>query len=166
MFNLFSFYIKACEDEVSPEMEVLAIMTMETSLRDSDLVGVPGSLIAAAALCMAKWILDTSSSFIDNSALEKCSGYRAEKLIPVMKMLACNILTTDITQKINKEVIEGINTNCMQVRIKTKYENYKFVQNILHLTHNHPRQRSHARPHLRLVQLSNELVTVSDIFSS
>ena len=58
MFHLFSFYINACGDKVSPQMEILAMMTMETSLRDSDLVGVPGSLVATAALCMAKWTID------------------------------------------------------------------------------------------------------------
>ena len=169
MFYLFSFYINVCGHKVSPEMEVLAMMTLETSLRDSDLVGVPGSLLAAAALCMAKWILDTSSSSIENtvwnSALANHTGHRAEKLMTVMKRLACNILNEDITQKLRTHTIQDINTKIVHEPIKTKYKNYKFVQNILQLGHQHPKQRRHTRAHLRLVELG-ELAIASDLFSS
>ena len=153
-------------------MEVLAMMTLETSLRDSDLVGVPGSLLAAAALCMAKWILDTSSSTdnkVWNSTLEYRTDYTAEEMMAIMKRLARKILNTDMTEELDTDIIQRVNTDVMQDPIKTKYENYKFVQNILH-----PKQRRHRRAYLilrsislihKLDQLSSEIVTVSDLFS-
>ena len=145
----FSFYINACEDE---GVEVIAMMTLETSLSDSDLVGVPGSLLAAAALCMAKWILDTSSSTdikVWNSAVEYRTDYTAEEMMAVMKKLACNILNTDITEELDTDVIQRVNTDVKQDPIKTKYENYKFVQNILH-----PKQRRHRSAYLILRSIS------------
>ena len=143
---MFSFYINACEDEV---VEVLAMMTLETSLRNSDLVGVPGSLLAAAALCMAKLILDTSSS-TDNKVWN-LTDYTAEEMMAVMKKLACNILNTDmdITEELDTDIIQRVNTDVKQDPIKTKYENYKFVQNILH-----PKQRRHRRAYLILRSIS------------
>lgn len=89
---------------------------LETSLLDDRLAPVPGSLLAAASLCLSL-LLQESSVSVDtvwSPSLQFYSGYSSESVLPIVSKLASNIV------KLN-------NRSCTLHAVRNKYKSGKFM---------------------------------------
>jgi len=112
--NFLRRYSKAGEVDVLQHS--LAKYALEICLHDIDMVSTPGSLQAAAALCLSLLLLDKSVSMdtVWTPTLEYYSGYTAQAVLQVLPKLAVNVLKMKSSDKLQA--------------VRTKYKSGKFLK--------------------------------------
>jgi len=114
--NFLRRYSKAGDVDVLQHS--LAKYLLETSLLDDRLAPVPGSLLAAASLCLSLMLQESSVSVsvdtVWSPSLQYYSGYSTESVLPIVAKLASNIV------KLN-------NRSCTLHAVRNKYKCGKFM---------------------------------------
>jgi len=112
--NFLRRYSKAGEVDVLQHS--LAKFTLEVSLMDCSLVGVPGSLLASASLCLSLLLLDhsTSSSTVWTDTLAFYSGYSKATVLELVPQIATNLVNLMKSNKL--------------LAVKNKYKSSKFLK--------------------------------------
>merc|ERR1739847_24729 len=113
--NFLRRYSKAGEVDVLQHS--LAKYVLEVSLLDYRLIQVPGSLLAASALCLSLLCLDRSCEVksVWTPTLEHYSQYDTTAVLELVPKLALNMV------KLNKQ-------GCKLTAVKSKYKSGKFLK--------------------------------------
>jgi len=113
--NFLRRYSKAGEVDVLQHS--LAKYVLEVSLLDYRLIQVPGSLLAASALCLSLLCLDRScdTKSVWTPTLEHYSQYDTTAVMELVPKLALNMV------KLNKQ-------GCKLTAVKSKYKSGKFLK--------------------------------------
>jgi len=113
--NFLRRYSKAGEVDVLQHS--LAKYILEVSLLDYRLIPVPGSLLAASALCLSLLCLDRScnAKSVWTPTLEHYSQYDTTAVLELVPKLALNMV------KLNKQ-------GCKLTAVKSKYKSGKFLK--------------------------------------
>ncbi|XP_034047949.1 G2/mitotic-specific cyclin-B1 [Thalassophryne amazonica] len=98
--------------EVTAEQHTLAKYFLELTMVDYDMVHLPPSMVASAALALALKVLEAGEW---DATLQHYMDYTAESLIPVMAQIAKNILKVD----------EGLTKH---MAVKCKYSSSKHMK--------------------------------------
>jgi len=112
--NFLRRYSKAGDVDVLQHS--LAKYTLEVCLLDYNLVSTPGSLLAAASLCLSLLLLDPSQSLetVWNQTLSFYSGYTPEQVLEVVPKLATNMTKMHRSTKLQA--------------VRNKYKSGKFMK--------------------------------------
>jgi len=112
--NFLRRYSKAGDVDVLQHS--LAKYTLEVCLLDYNLVSTPGSLLAAASLCLALLVLDPSQSqdSVWSTTLSFYSGYTPEQVLEVVPKLATNMSKMHRSTKLQA--------------VRNKYKSGKFMK--------------------------------------
>merc|ERR1712112_353622 len=112
--NFLRRYSKAGEVDVLQHS--LAKYTLEVCLLDYNLVSTPGSLLAAASLCLSLLVLDPSQSqdSVWSTTLSFYSGYTPEQVLEVVPKLATNMSKMHRSTKLQA--------------VRNKYKSGKFMK--------------------------------------
>merc|ERR1711955_37524 len=112
--NFLRRYSKAGEVDVLQHS--LAKYTLEVCLLDYNLVSTPGSLLAAASLCLALLVLDPlqSQDSVWSTTLSFYSGYTPEQVLEVVPKLATNMSIMHRSTKLQA--------------VRNKYKSGKFMK--------------------------------------
>merc|ERR1711888_366322 len=112
--NFLRRYSKAGDVDVLQHS--LAKYTLEVCLLDYNLVSTPGSLLAAASLCLSLLLLDPSQSLetVWNQTLWFYSGYTPEQVLEVVPKLATNMTKMHRSTKLQA--------------VRNKYKSGKFMK--------------------------------------
>merc|ERR1711887_211507 len=112
--NFLRRYSKAGDVDVLQHS--LAKYTLEVCLLDYNLVSTPGSLLAAASLCLSLLLLDPSQSLetVWNQTLWFYSGYTPEQVLEVVPKLAANMSKMHRSTKLQA--------------VRNKYKSGKFMK--------------------------------------
>jgi len=112
--NFLRRYSKA--GEVDVQQHSLAKFSLEVCLLDCGLVGVPGSLLASASLCLSLLLLDGSFT-LDNvwtNTLAFYSGYSRAAVLELVPKIASNLASLMKSNKL--------------LAVKNKYKSTKFLK--------------------------------------
>jgi len=112
--NFLRRYSKAGDVDVLQHS--LAKYTLEVCLLDYNLVSTPGSLLAAASLCLSLLVLDPSQSqdSVWSTTLSFYSGYTPEQVLEVVPKLATNMSKMHRSTKLQA--------------VRNKYKSGKFMK--------------------------------------
>lgn len=112
--NFLRRYSKAGEVDVLQHS--LAKFSLEVCLMDCNMVGVPGSLMAAASLCLSLLLLDpnTSRQNVWSNTLAFYSGYTQAAVLELVPKVASNLVSLMKSNKL--------------LAIKNKYKSSKFLK--------------------------------------
>merc|ERR1711970_1512698 len=112
--NFLRRYSKAGDVDVLQHS--LAKYTLEVCLLDYNLVSTPGSLLAAASLCLSLLVLDPSMTVetVWNKTLAFYSGYTPEQVLEVVPKLATNMSKMHRSTKLQA--------------VRNKYKSGKFMK--------------------------------------
>merc|ERR1712055_802914 len=112
--NFLRRYSKAGDVDVLQHS--LAKYTLEVCLLDYNLVSTPGSLVAAASLCLSLLLLDPSQSLetVWNQTLSFYSGYTPDQVLEVVPKLATNMTKMHRSTKLQA--------------VRNKYKSGKFMK--------------------------------------
>jgi len=112
--NFLRRYSKAGEVDVLQHS--LAKFSLEVCLMDCRLVGVPGSLMASASLCLSLLLLDSSvsSKTVWTNTLAFYSGYSKEAVLELVPQIASNLVSVMKSTKL--------------LAIRNKYKSSKFLK--------------------------------------
>merc|ERR1712142_494371 len=112
--NFLRRYSKAGEVDVLQHS--LAKFSLEVSLLDTNLMSVPGSLLASACLCLAILLLDSSTSHLTvwTKNLAFYSGYSQAAVLELLPRVASNLVSFIKSNKL--------------LAIKNKYKSSKFLK--------------------------------------
>jgi len=112
--NFLRRYSKA--GEVDVQQHSLAKFSLEVCLLDCGLVGVPGSLLASASLCLSLLLLDGANTLdtVWTDTLAFYSGYSRDAVLELVPKIASNLANLMKSNKL--------------LAVKNKYKSTKFLK--------------------------------------